>query len=253
MKPGILALAISILAISAAAQNARKVVVWSGDPACGFKNRNFTPEDQLSCASVATDRGPVSTITHNGVTLSAAFLDDGEFSIVAAHIANKTAEVVGFDSDLWGAAHYRTRDDFIARAQPLVAETSMPSRDIIRSMAAGTRLNNSLGEFMSDISMTAETRELKKLDGTKYKVTVIVPDKEAKVSEARQGVTRVASLTAEQQRIRSTALTAKYVPAGGSIRGLVYFRRVKKAEFVVFSMRIADTVFVFQLPRARKD
>nr|AUN37232.1 hypothetical protein [uncultured bacterium] len=252
MKTVFLALIVLTASLALYGQSGRKAVVWSGDAACGFRTKAFAPTDNLSCSTVTTERGPVSTVTYNGMTLSAAFLEDGDYYLVAAHISNPTNEIVGFDSDLWGAAHYRTRDDFYTRKPPITAETSIPSRDLIRSMASGTKLENSLGDFMGDIAMTTETREYKRADGTKYKVSVIVPDQEAQAAEQRQRITRGENLTSRQMRIRETALTAKSVMAGSSLKGLVYFRRVKNAEYVVFSLSVADAAFIFQVPRTKK-
>ena len=102
---------------------------------------------------------------------------------------------------------------------------------------------------MGEISMTAADKEIKRSDGTKYKVTVIVPDQEVKASEQGKTVNRTATLTTEQMKIRETALTAKSVQPGSSIKGVVYFRKVKKAGFVLFSFPIENTIYVFRLPR----
>ncbi|HEX3102701.1 MAG TPA: hypothetical protein VHQ01_12945, partial [Pyrinomonadaceae bacterium] len=141
---------------------------------------------------------------------------------------------------------------FYAGDKPIVAETSIPSRDIVRGMSSGAKLDNSLDTFIADSTMTTETKELRRPDGTRYKITVPVQDKQAKDEAVRRTETRTETITNEQRRIRSTALTAKSVPAEGSVAGLVYFRRVKKADFVVFSIKVEDTTFVFQLPRKTK-
>ncbi|MBV9242430.1 MAG: hypothetical protein JO314_10515 [Acidobacteria bacterium] len=244
--------ALLILTITTAAQTARKAVVWSGDPGCGFRTKAFSADDKLACTSVNTERGPVSTISYNHISLSAAFLEDNEHLIVAIVIANRSDEPVLFDSDAWGAAHYRTRNDFIAESRPILAETSIPTREMIRSMATDTGLQNNLGDLLGQTSMTAETREMRKPDGTRYIVTTIVPDKDVQTSQASQNAARSQVLNAAQMRIRETALTAKSVPAHGSTKGVVYFRRMKKAGFVVFSFRVEDTVFVYALPRVKQ-
>ncbi len=53
----------------------------------------------------------------------------------------------------------------------------------------------------------------------------------------------------KQERIRKYALTQKTVPPFGYAKGLVYFRRVKKADVVVFSFTILDSIYVFRLLR----
>ncbi|MGE3467976.1 MAG: hypothetical protein AB7J13_13715, partial [Pyrinomonadaceae bacterium] len=242
-----------ILTISAAAmsQGARKVIVWTGDPECGFKSRAVDKPETVFCDSIPTERGPVSTITYDGVTLAAAFLEDGDRFIVGAQIRNDTDEVIGFDSDRWGAAHYRSRDEMVRRELPILAETSIPSRDIIRRMASGTRLENSLGDFMGDMQVVGETREIRRNDGTKYKTTVIVPDKNAAAHSDRIETNRTELSESEQRRLRKTALTAKSVRAGDSVRGLVYFRRIDDSAFVVYSLKVADVTFVFMVPWRR--
>jgi hypothetical protein len=226
-----------------------RAVVWGSDPGCGFHTSNFSAEEKLVCSLIETPRGQVSGIAVGGIGLAVAFAEDGDHILVATSITNITNQVVTFDSDLWGAAHFRTKEDLSSKTPPILAETSIPSRDLIRSMAAGKNLEDSLGQFMSDITMTTEEREMKRLDGTKYKVAVIVPDKNAKVAEVGKSENRSVSLTQEQMKIRETALTAKSVQPGNTIKGLVYFRRVKKAAFVVFSFSIDDTLYIFRLPR----
>lgn len=244
-----LSVLIIVLASAAAlAQSGRKAIVWSGDPTCGFRSRSLDKLHTIRCDTIPTDRGPVSTISHDGVTIAAAFLKEESRFVAGVHIKNDTNEVVGFDSDRWGAAHFRSREDFAKREKPLLAETSIPSRDLVRGMASGTRLENSLGDFMSDMHVEGETREIRRSDGTRYKTTVIVPDKNAAAMEERVGKNRTEISGREQKDLRESALTAKYVRAGDSIKGLVYFRRVNAAEFVVYSMTVADVTFVFMVP-----
>ena len=252
MKTVASVLILLFLALAMNAQNARKTIFWSGDSGCGFKSRSVSKEDRVACSSLVTHRGPVSTISLNGIGLAVAFLEEDRYIIVAARIINQTPDVILFDSDLWGAAHFKARGSFYAGEKPISAETSMPSRDIIRLMSSATKLDNSLGEFMAETTLTNETREVRRSDGTRQRITVFVPDKAVKDAEARQTVNRAERLTADQVRIRNTALTVKSVPAAGSVDGLVYFRRFSKAQFVVFSLAVGDAVFVFQLPRSHK-
>jgi hypothetical protein len=251
IKASITAFLLLACAAAAGAQSASKSVIWTGDPNCGPR-RGIGREEPLSCSTVVTQRGPVSSITYNGIELTVAFAEQNNFNLVAAQIVNRTREPVAFDTDGWGAAHFRSREDFMSRKSPLRAETSLPTRDIVRSMAAQKRLGDSLETMMGDMAMTAETREIRKLDGTKTKVTVIVPDPEAKTDEAGRRTTREEVVAAEQARIRETALTAKSVRAGAAVKGLVYFRRVANANFLMFSLAVADVIFVFRVPRPRK-
>lgn len=234
------------------AQSPAKLIFWSGDKNCGTKSRSVTDPGTVRCETIATDRGPVSSITYDGFSLAVAFLEEDEKLIVGAQITNSTSEIIGLDTDDWGVAHFKMRADFRTGVKPIAAETAIPTRDIIRSLAKGGKLENSLGEFVADNQMTAESRRIRRSDGTEYTRTTIVQDKAAKEAEVRQRTNRIENLTDEQRRIRNTALTNKFVPAHGSVKGLVYFRAVKKAEFVVYSLKVADTTFVFQLPREKR-
>lgn len=249
MKLLLSGLVIISLASAAHAQSPKKLIFWSGDKNCGFKSRGITSPETATCESIGTERGPVSAITYDGVTLAAAFLEENDQLIIGARIANSTDEIIGFDSDDWGAAHFDSKSNFNAGAKPILAETSVPTRDIIREMSSEGKLENLLGEFVAENQMTAETKRVRRADGTEYLRTTIVPDKEAREAEARQKVNRTESMTNEQRRIRATALTRKSVPAHSFVKGLVYFRLEKKAELVVFSLKVADTTFVFLLPR----
>lgn len=249
----LISLLILLASLSAAyGQRTGKLVFWSGDPGCGQKSRSITPDDKFLCGTVQTERGPVSTITHNGVTLSVAFLEDSKYNIVGAGITNDTAEPLFFDADMWGAAHFKKKEDLQSRKKPVLAETSIPTRDILRQMATGVRQESSLDTFIADGQKVNETKEIRRQDGTRYKVDVIVPDKQTQEAVARQNAARSEMVMSEQRRIRETALTAKSVQPGQSIKGLVYFRRLKNVEFVVFSLSLDGTTYVFQLPRVKK-
>lgn len=238
--------------IAVGAQRTTKMVFWSGDAECGIKNRFVTKDDKISCSSVPTDRGPVSTITHNGVDLSVAFIEDDDYHVVGAGITNHTTEPVFFDADFWGAAHFKNKSSAQERQKPIAAETSIPSREILRSLATGVRNESSLDTFIADGQKTNETKEMRRSDGTRYRVDVVVPDKDAQAAAARQNSDRATMVMKEQSRIRATALTAKSVRPESSVKGLVYFKRIKEAEFVIFSLSVADTTYVFQLPRVKK-
>ncbi|MBV9215153.1 MAG: hypothetical protein JO053_03170 [Acidobacteria bacterium] len=253
MKTAILAFLFLLFAANiGASQSFHRFVVWNGEPGCGQHSRAFTEKDVIACATIVTDRGPVSTIRVNGIKLAAAFLDDGHYSLVAAQITNNTDGTIGFDSDLWGAAYFRTKSGFVSGEKPIIAELSMPSRDIIRGMSYENRLGTELGEFIADTTLVTDVKIITKPDGTKVKKITQINDKDAQAEAERLGSVRNETLTKEQRRIRDTALTAKTVEAGGSVKGLVYFRRHKEAEFVTYSLKVEDTTFVFLLPKTNK-
>lgn len=231
----------------AAAQH--RVVVWSGDKACGHKSRAILPDEALSCESLTTPRGNVSVLNHNGVSLAVAFVEDDDYIIAATRIQNTTDRPFEFDTDLWGAAHFESKEKFAAGTKPLLAETAIPSRDMVRGITSGVVLDNSIDTFMAGISMAGEVKEVRRADGSRVKKVVIVEDPEAgRIANSRSD-SRKGHAASEQERIRKTAMTQKWLPALGSTKGLVYFRRVKKARLVVFSFRILDTTYVFRLLR----
>lgn len=250
MKTILLLISVFWMAPATFAQTAKILVFWSGDRECGIKVGPAAAGGVFLCSSTQTGRGPVSTITHKGVSLSVAFIDDGDFHIVAARLANNSQRVIQFDSDEWGAAHYRSKNDFDTGQSPQAAETSVPSRDLIKSISAEMKIKDSIGDFMGDIQMTGKIKELRREDGTRYKTTVIVPDDDARRAEARQLELRKEIFTREQQEIRKYALTAKSVPGLRSVTGRVYFRTVADTDFVVFSLSVAGISYVFQLPKA---
>lgn len=240
---------VSTMALTIGAQTARKVIFYNGEKTCGHKSRSIPVDDRIACSAIKTDRGNVNVITHNDASLAVAFLEEDDYILVAAKITNTGKEPLMFDSDRWGAAHFATKTGAYKGEKPLVGETAIPSRDIVRGMTSGRKLDDSLDTFIAENQKTGEIRDVRLPDGTRAKRVVVVPDKEAQEDAQRRGEVRLASITNEQRRIRSTALTAKTVMPNDSVKGIVYFRRVKKAEFVVFAFDIEGTMLVFQLPR----
>ncbi|MBK6721765.1 MAG: hypothetical protein IPG58_00320 [Acidobacteria bacterium] len=108
----------------ASAQGGKKLIFWSGDANCGVKSRAVVEPETVKCEQVSTERGPVSKITYDGIVLSVAFLEDDDKLIVGANIKNTTDEIIGFDPDMWGAAHFKTKSGFYAGEKPIAAETS---------------------------------------------------------------------------------------------------------------------------------
>jgi hypothetical protein len=244
-------IAFAVLAIRAQQDDGRKMVVWSADKACGFKSRSITQNDILSCERVVTGRGPVNVISHNGIEIVAGFAEDDDFLVAAAVLSNKTAEPIMFDADLWFAAHFKNKTAADGE-KPILAETSVPSRDIVRNMRATAARADAAGSFIPEGQMTTEVREIRQPDWSKYPSIAIVSADAAQhaAAERRKILSRLSEV--QQQRIRDTALITKTIPAKGFVKGLIYFRRVKKAEFVVVSMDILDTKYIFQVPMPGK-
>ena len=110
-------------------------------------------------------------------------------------------------------------------------------------------MDNSSDVFLAGITKASQVREVRQADGTRKRQIVIVDDQQAMTDASLRGASRKQFSNSEQERIRKNALTEKTVPADGSVKGLVYFRRVKKAEVVVFSFRVLDSIYVFRLLR----
>jgi hypothetical protein len=233
-------------------QGADKVVMWSGQPTCGWKSARARAAESYKCFALPTGRGSVSSIAHDGLTLSVAFLDHEDFMIAAVQIKNSSRDPLNFDPDSFGAAHFKERKDFIEGKKPIVAESAIPTREKVREMSSQVRTDNSAGDFMADIQMTSETIAIRKADGTVARVKRIVPDKQAQTDEESMGEIRSSVAQKKMAKMRENALTARYAAPGEAVKGLVYFRRVKKAEFVVFSFTLLDTEYVFMLPKTQR-
>jgi len=245
-----LVLATFVFIVSAYSQKLEdRAILWGGDPACGFRGKGFLADEKVSCSSVETPRGPLSVINHDGLSLAIGFLEDDNRIIVAALLKNSTDQAIEFDTDIWGAAHFRTVQGFYASNKPIVAETAIPSRDIVRGVMSGVTLDNSADVFLAGVAKTSEVKEVRRPDGTRVKKIVIVDDQDAQDQAASRGDSRAQVAGDELEKIRKTALTQKWVPAQNSVKGLVYFRRVKKAGLVVFNFRIGDTLYLFRYPR----
>ncbi len=242
-------LVIFVCTSAALAQSIQRTVFFTGEPDCGYKNKPGQPAVTTRCSTISTTRGSVSAVEQEGVTLSIAYSEERNYIIVAARIANSTNEPVMFDSDLWGAAHFGSRTDFSSGKPPLLAETALPTRDIIRAMSPSAKINESVDSLIAENEKSSVVKEVRQVDGTRVKTIVIVPDEAARNVAKNASAVRSEKVTDEQRKIRENALTAKYVPANGSVKGLVYFRRVKNAEFVVLSLVVGDTRFVFRYPR----
>jgi hypothetical protein len=172
--------------------------------------------------------------------------------IAAVQIKNSSRDPLNFDPDSFGAAHFKERKDFIEGKKPIVAESAIPTREKVREMSSQVRTDNSAGDFMADIQMTSETIAIRKADGTVARVKRIVPDKQAQTDEESMGEIRSSVAQKKMAKMRENALTARYAAPGEAVKGLVYFRRVKKAEFVVFSFTLLDTEYVFMLPKTQR-
>ncbi|MEP6847370.1 MAG: hypothetical protein ABI999_00840 [Acidobacteriota bacterium] len=231
--------------------NEDRIIIWGGDPTCGYRGKGFTAADDISCAAMDTPRGVVSVVTRNGFSLAVSFSEDKRYLIVATFLKNGTPAPIDFDTDRWGAAHFRTKEDFFTGKKPFLAETAIPSRDIVRGVRSGVNLDNSIDVFMASISKSSEVKEIRRQDGTRVKKVVIIDDPDAKVGAEDRNDSRSRAADDGLAKIRKTALTQKWVSPESDAKGLVYFRRMKKAGMVVFSFKIEDAIYVFRLPRNR--
>lgn len=238
------------LSLSIAAQSGgKRIVMWGSDPDCGFKSFQLQPDESLTCRVISTPRGPISAVEHNSIGLAIAFLESEDFILIAAQIKNGSGQTLNFDSDSWGAAHFEARDGFSKGIKPLRAEKAIPSRDIIRGISSDVVMDNSADSLIASISKASEVKEVRKPDGSRTRIIVIGQDKEAQQIADARGNSRRIYATEEQERIRKTALTQKWIAAQKDAKGLVYFRRVKKAALVVFAIPLGDTIYMFRLLR----
>jgi hypothetical protein len=242
----IFALLIAVAATAiVGAQAPLKVIVWTGDKNCARGT------SQVTCESLETPRGIVSVINDplNELSIAVSFFENGDHIIAATHLKNTSDESLLFDSDLWGAAHFKRKEKSALDSPPILAEMAIPSRDLLRGIRSGAAVDSSVDSFMASIARSGEIREVRQPDGSRQRRLVIVEDRQAKQDASLRSDARREHAIDEQERIRKHALTQKSVPAFGSAKGLVYFRRVKKADFVVFSFRILDSAYVFRLLR----
>ena len=240
-----------LIAVAAAsfthAQYPLKVVVWSGETNCG----RGVAQAQVSCESLQTPRGIVSVINDraSSVSIAVSFFEDGDHIIAATHLENTSDEPLMFDSDIWGAAHFSKKENARSGGKPIVAETAIPSRDLIRVIRSSAAVDSSADSFMASITKTGEVREVRQQDGSRQRKLLIVDDQQALRDARQRNASRREHAISMQERIRKHALTQKTVPPYGSAKGLVYFRRVKKAAVVVFSFKVLDSIYVFRLLR----
>lgn len=232
-----------------------RVIIWGGEEKCGYRSPAISEEESVRCQTEDTPRGKISILHHRGISLLMAMLEDDKYVIIAAQITNDTSEPIGFDSDKWGAAYYKDSPSFHEGSKPLSAELSIPSRDLVRGIASGALIDSSGDNYLAGVSRTNTIRDLRNSEGTRTREIVQTNDREAEQfarmrTEARKGLTE-----REQERIRKTALTQKWVGAGDSVKGLVYFNRFRKAGLVVINVPIEDTTYVFRFftnrPRPR--
>jgi hypothetical protein len=231
----------------------QKVINFSGDKSCGRKN--FTPasDEVILCESLVTPRGNVTAITHDGISLAVGFLEDDDYIIVATQIKNASEQPLDIDTDTWGAAHFESRESFSRGQKPFLAETAIPSRDILRGITSGVNIDNSIDTFMADISTGSEVKTVTRSDGSRFKKVVITPDKDAQQTAESRKDTRAEHAIGEKDRFRKNAMIQKWIPARADATGLVYFRREKKAGLVVFLFTIGDTSYIFRLLRDKND
>ena len=246
-------LTVSFLALAATAAAAQagpsKYVVWSADTACGRKNLLTSPDNAPSCQSIETPRGKVSVINYDELSLAVGFLEDGDYIVVATQIRNRSNMPFELDTDKWGAAHFERQEDFFNREKPLLAETSFPSREIVRGIKSGATIDNATETFMAGLSKTGVVKDVRRQDGTRVKQVMIGDDNEAINTAGVRNSARLDKASSDQERIRKSAFTQKWLGPLGDAKGLVYFRRVKKARLVVFSFRILEVTYVFRMLR----
>lgn len=152
---------------------------------------------------------------------------------------------IEFDADNWRELHFKQGKNGNDR-KLILAETAIPSRDLLKKITTAANQDMTIDTYMADIARTTEVREQRRSYGTRYRTTVITPDQDAKRIANDRGEARQAIVSDERSRIRSSAITQKWLQSGASVKGLVYFRRVKKAGLVIFSLKVSGTTYIFR-------
>jgi len=239
-----------ILATAIPVSAQRRYVVWTGDEACGQRGSGIAADESISCSSVETPRGRVSSFAHDGLTLTVAFVEQDDYIILGVHIRNDTGVTIQFDSDKWGAAHFESLEALQVRKKPIAAETSIPYRDLIRNARALASKDVAIDTYMADQATTMETKRRRREDGTVVTNTVMASDEEAARLARERSISRQTLAAQEKERYREGSLDVKWLSPGGHTKGLVYFRKYDKAGLVIFSLKVDGTVYIFRLPRS---
>ena len=240
---GLFLVLIALITIEANSQ--RRYILWSGEKQCGQRGSGIAKDEAVECVSVDTPRGKVSAVLHDSISVAVAIAEDGNNYILSSQIRNDSPSTIEFDTDLWGAAHFTQAKNGSDR-KLILAETAIPSRDLFKKITTAANQETEIDTYMADVARTTEVRELRRSDGTRYRTTVITPDQDAKRIANDRGEARQAIASDERSRIRSSAITQKWLKSGASVKGLVYFRRVKKAGLVIFSLKVSGTTYIFR-------
>ena len=243
---------IAVMAGNALAQEARKAVVWSESETCGYKKNIDPATDPVKCLTINTEKGRVSVFEHSGLKLWIVLAFDDSKLLISTSLTNATDEPIAFDSDNWRAAHFESIEDFRNKKAPVFAESSIPSRDLLRGIRNGNARASSLDSYMANTHIVPKMVEVRKPDGTRTRVMVQGPNEEEQFLATTRFRNRDELTLEQQDAIRKNALTAKFVAANSTIKGLVYFRREKKAAYSMISMPIGDTTYILQFLHGEK-
>jgi len=233
-----------VLAFVASAQEGRRVLMWGDREDCGFKRNIDLAKEAVKCSTITTERGRVSVIEHEGLTLGIVLAFDKANLLISVSISNSTADLIIFDPDNWATANFHSMEEFRMGKPPVFAEYSIPSRDLVRGMRNSTALGNSLDTRMADIDVVMKTVEIRRPDGTRVRVLQQAPNEEARALAQSRSENRSELTGKQQSEIRKTALLDKAIPAHSTVKGIVYFRRENKAPYSLITMPIGDTLYV---------
>jgi len=227
----------------------RRYVVWTGEDSCGPKGKAIAAEESISCNSVETPRGRVSSLEHDGLSFSAVFAEEAEFIVLAVHIRNATSDTIEFDFEKWGAAHFRSAEAMDSRKKPIAAETAVPYRDLINSARSEASRDIAIDTFMAGHATRGESKRIRDQDGAQTTRTVIAKDEdEARLANSRSQARQVLA-SKEKESYQQHSLSSKWLAPDTDAKGLVYFRKYDKAGLVIFSLAINGTTYIFRLPR----
>jgi hypothetical protein len=203
-------------------------------------------------------------IMTDNLTLAIRLTSDEGFLVLQTVLVNNSEKLIEFDSDRWEAAHYASLPDSTKANADLKTERSIPSRDLIRDIRTETADSLLLEKFMTESLIERRTDSSPIVENPRnQKMTPVPtsnrgarpvqePNKADQERAQNMGISSVALSQAKQKEIRKYALIAKSIPPKGSLKGLVYFKRVKKAEIAEFRLPIGDATFSFVIPYVNK-
>ncbi len=252
MKASIFLIIIVSLQVFVSGQDAppppiTKIVMWGDGASCQPLDFDLGPNDSLKFALVIVDGHGLRTISFNGIAIAAKLYYLNDYDVIDVFIANRTGNRILVDPRKWAHTQHRSREHFI-NAKPLMWERPADPAKIAEKIASRTAWANAFAALGAGFATQKAT--VTHPDGSQS--TVTAPDTSAQRRAAVQNRQRTTVAQSEAAEIMDTALLANTVFDQGSVDGLVYFKRDKKAYFSVMEVRIGGVRFWFASTKAAK-